>query len=62
MKRAVVELSEEQTGEIYESLAAFDRKHIGCRFEGSVNIGIVNDVFVLQRLNGAKPYNTLCTA
>ena len=52
MKRAVVDLSEEQIGEIYESLAAFDRKNIGYRLGGSVNIGIEADGELIAGLNG----------
>ena len=52
MKRTVAELSEEQIGEIYESLAAFDRKNIGYRLDGSVNIGIESDGRLIAGLNG----------
>ena len=52
MKKTVVDLSEEQAGEIYESLAAFDRKFIGYRLEGSVNIGIECDGKLIAGLNG----------
>ena len=52
MKREVVDLSEEQIGEIYESLAAFDRKNIGYRLDGSVNIGIEADGRLIAGLNG----------
>ena len=52
MKRAVIELNEEQIGGIYESLAAFDRKFIGYRLEGSVNIGIQSDGKLIAGLNG----------
>ena len=52
MKRATVELNEEQISGIYESLAAFDRKHIGYRLDGSVNIGIEVDGRLIAGLNG----------
>lgn len=52
MKRTMVDLSEEQIGEIYESLADFDRKNIGYRLEGSVNIGIEADGELIAGLNG----------
>lgn len=52
MKKTVVELSEEQIGWAYERLAAFDRKFIGYRLEGSVNIGIQSDGQLIAGLNG----------
>lgn len=52
MKKAVVDLNEEQIGEIYECLAAFDRKFIGYRLEGSVNIGIESCGELIAGLNG----------
>ena len=52
MKITMVDLNEEQIGEIYESLAAFDRKFIGYRLEGSVNIGIERDGRLIAGLNG----------
>lgn len=52
MKITMVDLNEQQIGEIYENLAAFDRKFIGYRLEGSVNIGIERDGRLIAGLNG----------
>ena len=52
MIRVVIDLSEEQIGQIYESLAAFDRNFIGYRLKGSVNIGIESDGELIAGLNG----------
>ena len=52
MKITMVDLNEQQIDEIYENLAAFDRKFIGYRLEGSVNIGIERDGRLIAGLNG----------
>ena len=52
MNKELVDLNQGQIDEIYESLAAFDRKFIGFRLEGNVNIGIQADGRLIAGLNG----------
>ena len=52
MKRTVIDLSEEQIETVCQSLADFDRNHIGYRLNGSVNIGIELDGRLVAGLNG----------
>lgn len=52
MKSTVVDLSEEQIETVCQSLADFDRNHIGYRLNGSVNIGIELDGRLIAGLNG----------
>lgn len=52
MNKELVDLNQGQIDEIYESLAAFDRKFIGFRLEGSINIGIQSDGKLIAGLNG----------
>lgn len=52
MKSTVVDLSEEQIETVCQSLADFDRNHIGYRLKGSVNIGIELDGRLIAGLNG----------
>lgn len=52
MKSTVVDLGEEQIETVCQSLADFDRNHIGYRLNGSVNIGIELDGRLIAGLNG----------
>ena len=52
MNKELVDLNQGQIDEIYESLAAFDRKFIGFRLEGNVNIGMQAEGRLIAGLNG----------